>query len=295
VSKRVKQEHRAVLANTQVQAALWMLAAVGAFVGMMVAVRDLSGTLSVGQILTMRCLLGLPMLLVLIWAMMGRAGFRKLRTGSMRLQLFRNATHLMGQAAWVYGISVLPLATILAVEYSTPLWAVLMGIPFLAEHPNRAQKIALTLGFAAVLLIVRPGSDSFSFDLLIVVGGSFAYAAAHMTTRVLGRTDDSLAVVFWMNVLQLPVTLAFALTDWRPIPDEAWPTIVILAAGGVAAHQFMSKSLAMAPLSVVMPIDFLRLPLVAVIGAIFYGEAVDPIEMTGALILIGAVLLAQRK
>jgi drug/metabolite transporter (DMT)-like permease len=272
-----------------------MLAAVAAFIGMMLSIRDLSGTLSVSQILLMRCVVGLPLLLVLIPALYGPSGFVRIRTANLKLQLFRNLMHFIGQMCWIFGIAVLPLATILAIEYSTPLWAVLFGALVLAEYPSRAQKIALAVGFCAVLAIVRPGIGDISVEMLIVVAGAASYAAAHMTTRVLGRTDDSLAVVFWMNLLQMPFALGWAVFDWNPIPDAAWPMILLMGASGVLAHQFMSKSLAMAPLSVVMPIDYLRLPLVAAVGTLFYGEPLDPVIIGSAIVLIGAVLLAQRR
>ncbi len=277
------------------RAVLWMLGAVASFVVMALSVRGLGGTLSVFQILFFRGFVGLPFLLagILIWH--GPAGFRLLRSGNMKLQVARNAIHIVGTLSWIYGLTLLPLAMVFAVEFSAPLWSVLLAALVLREYPNRPQQIGVVLGLIGILIILRPGLAGFSWAVMSVLLAAFAYAATYLCTRMLGRTDGVLAVLFWMAVLQSPVGFVLSLTDWRPVPLELAPIILLLALSGTAAHLCLAAALRAAPLARMLPLDYLRLPIIAVIGALFYGEPFDPFILVGGAVVLVSVFLTQKK
>ncbi|HEX6979677.1 MAG TPA: DMT family transporter [Alphaproteobacteria bacterium] len=279
--------------RTQWRAVLWMLGAVASFTAMALSVRELSDSLSVYQILFLRSAVGLPLIVGAAVAFGGTAGLRRLRTANIRLQFVRNCIHIFGQLAWIYGLSVLPLATVFAVEFSSPLWAVLLAVLFLHEYPTRPQKIGLLLGFLGILTIVRPGLDGISWDLVMVLFAALAYAGAHLSTRILARTDLPISIAFWMCLIQTPLGLAVSLIDWRPVGVADVPAILVLAASGLTAHQCLSSALRLAPLARVLPFDYLRLPLIAVIGAAFYGEALDPFVLVGGGIVLSGVIITQ--
>lgn len=270
----------------------WMMGAVLSFSTMALCVRELADTLSVYQILFMRSGVGLP-LIVGAAAMGGAAGLRNLRTGNLRLQIFRNFIHLIGQWTWIYALTVLPLATVFAVEFTTPLWSVLMAALLLGEHTNRAQKIGLLLGLAGTLVIVRPSPAGMSWDIVIALVASLTYAGAHLCTRVLSRTDSSISVPFWMCLIQTPLGLGLALLDWRPIVLADVPLILVLAASGLLAHQCLTSAFRLAPVARVIPFDFLRLPLIAALGVLLYGEALDPFVLLGGAVVLSGVLVTQ--
>lgn len=270
----------------------WMMGAVFSFSTMALCVRELSDTLSVYQILFMRSGVGLP-LIVAAAALGGSAGLRRLRTSNLRLQFIRNIIHVIGQATWIYALTVLPLATVFAVEFTTPLWSVLMAALLLGEYTNRPQKIGLALGFAGTLVIVRPSPAGLSMDVLVMLFTAFCYAAAHLSTRILSRSDASISVPFWMCLIQTPIGLALALTDWRPIPLADVPFILALAACGLLAHHSLTSAFRLAPVAKVIPFDYLRLPLIAALGAILYGEALDPFVMIGGAVVLAGVLITQ--
>lgn len=277
------------------RAVLWMLGAVASFVVMALSVRGLGGMLSVFQILFFRGFVGLPFLLagILIWR--GPAGFRLLRSGNMKLQVARNAIHIVGTLSWIYGLTLLPLAMVFAVEFSAPLWSVLLAALVLREYPNRPQQIGVVLGLIGILIILRPGLAGFSWAVMSVLLAAFAYAATYLCTRMLGRTDGVLAVLFWMAVLQSPVGFVLSLTDWRPVPLELAPIILLLALSGTAAHLCLAAALRAAPLARMLPLDYLRLPIIAVIGALFYGEPFDPFILVGGAVVLVSVFLTQKK
>jgi drug/metabolite transporter (DMT)-like permease len=285
----------AMPARTDLRGAAWMLGAVASFTLMALSVRSLTTTLSVYQVLFLRSAVGLPLLVAVMLATRGREGLRLFRTADLKLQAVRNAMHICGQLGWIYALTVLPFALVFAIEFTTPLWAVLLAALVLGEHPSRPQQLGLAIGLAGVLVIVRPGPAGISWDLLVIFVAALAFAGTFLGTRVLSRRDASVAIPFWMCVLQSPPGLVLALTDWRPVTLAHVPAILLIAAGGLAAHQCMSMALRLAPIARVLPVDYLRLPLIAVIGALFYAEPLDPFVLLGGAIVLGGVLVSQLK
>jgi drug/metabolite transporter (DMT)-like permease len=271
----------------------WMMGAVVSFSMMAVCIRELADTLSVYQILFLRSAVGLP-LIVAVAAVSGR-GLRQLRTAQLKLQFVRNIVHIIGQGLWIYAITVLSLAMVFAVEFTTPLWSVLMASVLLGEPTNRAQRIGLALGLVGTLIIVRPSPAGISWAVVIMLAAALCYAGAHLGTRVLTRTDASVSVPFWMCVIQSPIGLVLAVTDWRPILLADVPLIVGVAACGLFAHHSLTSAFRNAPVARVIPFDYLRLPLIAAVGALFYAEPLDPFVFAGAAVVLAGVLITQRK
>lgn len=283
----------ALKAPSQWKGVAWMMGAVVSFSTMAICIRELADTLSVYQLLFLRSGVGLP--LIVAAAALSAAGLRQLRTAQMKVQVIRNVVHIIGQGLWIYALTVLPLAMVFAVEFTTPLLAVLMASVLLGEHTNRAQRFGLALGLVGTIVIVRPSPAGVSWDVVIMLAAALAFAGAHLSSRVLSRTDASMSVPFWMCLLQTPVGLAFALTDWRPIPLADVPLIILLAAGALMAHHSLTSAFRNAPVARMIPFDYLRLPLIAAIGAVFYAEPVDPFVFVGAALVLLGVLSTQRK
>lgn len=273
-----------------------MLGAVFAFIVMAMVARRLSQEFSVAQILFFRVGPALPILVAMVWLTKGRAGFAGFRTYDFKLHVARNCCQLMGQSAWVYALATLPFALVFAIEYSTPLWSVLITSLLLREHPNRWQKLGLLIGFLGILIIVRPGPEGIAWSALIMVGGCVAFGTNNTISRLLRRRDPPLTNPFWTCVLQIPITLIAALViGWAPVGWEDVPAILVISCAMLLAHYSMATALSLAPIARVVPLDYLRLPIIAVIGVIFYAEAVDPLVIAGAVVVIGAVLLTQKR
>jgi drug/metabolite transporter (DMT)-like permease len=264
-----------------VRAVLWMLCAVFSFALMAVAVRELLRHMDVLQILALRTLVTL----VIASSIVLRHGFAPLRTRRFPDHAARALLHVGGQWCWMYAISVLTLAIVFAIEFTMPVWVAILAALFLGERLNRGRMVQLALGLAGVLIILRPGLDAFHPAALVMVLGSMLYAGNMIFTKRLSATDTPFAVAFWMSAVQTPITLALALPAWvAPVLADV-PWILAIGAGSFVAHYSMTRAMKLADATVVVPIDFIRLPLIAVVGALLYAEPFDPLVIAGAAVI----------
>ena len=258
-----------------------MLGAVVSFAVMAVAVRELLRHMGILQILALRTLVTL----LLVCSIIPRHGFAPLRTRRFPVHAMRAVLHLAGQFCWMYAIGALALATVFAIEFTMPVWTAILAALFLGERLNRGRIVQLVLGLAGVAIILRPGLGAFHAAALVMVLGSMFYASNMIFTKRLSATDSALAVTFWMSAVQMPLTMALALPGWVAPMLADLPWILAIGAGSFAAHYSMTRAMKLADATVVVPIDFIRLPLIAVIGAVFYAEPFDPMVLVGAAVI----------
>ncbi|HEV7476155.1 MAG TPA: DMT family transporter [Burkholderiales bacterium] len=265
-----------------VRGTLWMGGAVLSFSAMAVAVRQLLTHMAVFQILFLRTFIAL---LVVLAVAAAYGWFARLRTRRIGIHFLRNFTHFGGQYCWVYAIGALPLATVFAIEFTMPVWVALLAWWFLGERLNGPRLVMLALGLTGVLVILKPGVGVIHPAALVMLLGALCYAANLITTKTLTGTDSVLAILFWMNLIQTPLALIPALPQWSAPTLADAPWIAALAGGSLFAHFCMTRAFKLADATVVVPIDFMRLPLIAVVGAFAYGEALDPWVFVGAAII----------
>ncbi len=259
---------------------------------MAVSVRELLRTMGSFEILFLRSLVSF----VLVLAVLPRFGLGALRTRHFGLHLVRNVLHFSGQYAWVYAIAMLPLATVFAIEFTMPVWTALLAIPILGERLNRGRTVMLVLGLAGILVILKPGFGVVHPAALVMLAGSFAYASTMIATKRLSGSDSALAVVFYMSVVQLPLAFVPALPGWVAPALVDLPWILAIGAAGLSAHYCLTRAMRIADATLVVPIDFLRLPLIAVVGMLFYGEPLEFSIMLGAaMIFAGTYYSVQRE
>jgi len=261
---------------------LWMSGAVLSFSAMAIAVRQLLTHMEVFQILFLRTFIAL---LVVLAVAAAYGWFARLRTRRIGIHFLRNFTHFGGQYCWVYAIGALPLATVFAIEFTMPVWVALLAWWFLGERLNGPRLVMLALGLTGVLVILKPGVDVIHPAALVMLLGALCYAANLITTKTLTGTDSVLAILFWMNLIQTPLALIPALPQWSAPTLADTPWIAALAGGSLFAHFCMTRAFKLADATVVVPIDFMRLPLIAVVGALAYGEKLDPWVFVGAAII----------
>lgn len=266
------------------RAVLWMSGALASFMAMAIGGRELSAELGTFEILFFRSLLGLGVIALLL----GRRGWRQLRTRRFRLHLLRNTAHFAGQFGWFYGIAFLPLAEVFAIEFTVPVWTALLAATFLAERLGTARYAAVGLGVAGTLVILQPGVAALHPAAAAVLLSAVAYAISHTVTKRLAGIDTPLAILFYMTAIQLPLGLVPALAHWVTPSAAMWPWLVVVGLTALTAHYCMVRALALADVTVVVPMDFLRLPLIALVGLIFYGEHLAwPVLAGATLILAG--------
>jgi len=268
---------------------LWMVGALLSFCVMAVAIRRLSGPLTVMEILALRAALGLAIIGVV--AIFRPAERHSINMRRLPLHILRNSVHFGSQYLWALGLVLLPLATVFALEFTMPAWTILLAPFFLGERMTRSRIGAVILGLIGVLVILRPGVESFKPAALIVLIAALGYGAQNIATKKLTSTESTFAIVFWMNVIQLALALLFAGVLFpQKLTLDLVPAIAGLGAAGLFAHFCLSNAFRAGDASVVVPLDFLRIPLIAVIGWWLYDESLDVFVFAGAGIIISGIL-----
>ena len=280
-----------MLNQNSLRAVLWMSGAVLSFSLMAVAVRELLDAMGVLQILFLRTLVTFLMVVGIV----PRTGLAPLRTRRFPAHLGRALMHLGGQFCWMYAIAALTLATVFAIEFTMPVWVALLAVVFLRERMNAGRLVALAAGLAGIAVILRPGLGAFHPAALVMVLGSLFYAGNMIMTKRLSSSDSPLAVLFWMSATQLPITLALALPQWMAPGLADLPWIAVIGAGSFVAHYSMTRAMKLGDATLVVPIDFLRLPLIAVVGALFYDEPLEAAVFIGASIIFAGSYYSLRR
>lgn len=269
---------------------LWMIGCLASFIGMAVASRELAANLSIFQILFFRSLVG-----VCVIALFARSVLPELsRLASMRLHAVRNVVHFAAQYCWTVGVALLPLAEVIALEFTMPVWVAVFAFLLLGEHISWPRVAAIAVSLLGVLVILRPGSGLFDPAAFVVLAAAMGYGLSVVFVKQLTGTCSPSVIVVWMIFLQLPMGLVMALFDWRAVslPDVPW--IVIAGVTGLSAHYTMAKALNLLDASIAIPIDFLRVPLIALVGFYFYGEAIDLWLLLGAVMIFAANYVVMR-
>jgi drug/metabolite transporter (DMT)-like permease len=266
-----------------------MIGALLSFSTMAVSIRELSRVLGIVEILAMRSAIGLVVLTAMALA---RPELRQsIRTRHIRLHLLRNGVHFASQVAWATSLTLLPLATVFSLEFTMPAWTALMAAMFLHERLTQSRIGSVILGFVGVLVIIRPGLQTFQPAALLTLSAAFGYGVALIATKRLTATDSAFTIVFWMNVMQLPMNLAGShLGSFSNLGTAQIVPIIGLGVAGLTSHYCLSNAFRAGDATVVVPIDFLRIPLIALVGWWLYAEALDVHVFAGAALIVSGIL-----
>lgn len=275
------------------KAAFWMALSITSFLAMSVAGRATTAELNVFQVLELRSVIGFFILLPLV---MMSGGFAAMRTERPLAHTARNVIHYTGQAAWLYALTLIPLAVLISIEFTTPIWTAILAVSFLGEKLSRPRLAAIVLGLIGVVVIVRPGVGAMDPGHLVVLGAAVCFGISLVLVKSLTRTDSVVRIIFWMLVIQSAVGLVPALYEWSNPSLALWPWIFVIAFTGMSSHFCLARALVYADATIISPMDFLRVPLSALVGWLLYSEQIDIFTAGGALlILMGNLLNLQRK
>ena len=271
-------------------AALWMVGAMVSFTAMAVAGRYTALELSTFELMMYRSLIGLVVVLV-VASSFGTLG--EINTDRFGLHVLRNLFHFTGQNLWFFAVPLIPLAQLISLEFTVPVWVILLAPIFIGETLTRTKLIAAGLGFAGILIVARPEVGSLSPGLIAAATCAIGFAGAMMCTKVLTRTATVTCILFWLVALQSVFGAVIVFWDGEvAIPSmSVFPWVLVVSFGGLLAHLSITKALTLAPASLVGPLDFLRLPLIVVVGMVMFGEPFDPIVMIGAAFIRSVFLL----
>jgi drug/metabolite transporter (DMT)-like permease len=266
-----------------------MTGALLSFCAMAVSIRGLAATLNIFEILSIRSGSGAIVLLMLVAA---RPELRPaLALRRMGLHAVRNVVHFASQYAWALSVTLLPLATVFALEFTVPAWVALLAVPLLGERMTTSRVGSIVLGFVGVLIILRPGLESFRPAVLLVLAAAIGFSVSLITTKHLTRSVSTFTILFWMNVMQLPMGLAGSDPLFLLRLDGAHvPAVLGVAIAGLCSHFCLANAFRAGDATVVVPLDFLRIPLIALVGWLFYAEPLDLFVFAGAAVIISGVV-----
>ena len=269
------------------KAALWMLGAVASFSSMAVAGREMASELDTFEIMMYRSFIGLCIVLSV-----GKfAGtLSEITAKRFRLHLIRNVTHFAGQNLWFYAVALIPFAQLFAFEFSTPLWVAILAPIFLAEKLTKVRVLAAITGFIGILIVAQPSTITIGPGIIAAALCAIGFSGAYIATKLLSRTDSITCIMFWLTAIQLVLGIVCAAYDGDvAIPSlSALPLVILVGCAGLLAHYCITSALKLAPAVIVSPMDFLRLPVMAFIGATFYNEGLNIWVITGSVVIFVA-------
>jgi len=270
--------------NDTFKAAFWMSGAILSFTAMAIAGRAVSFELDTFEIMMYRSFVGV-VLVVLVAGLAGTLG--QVNRRNMGPHFVRNLSHFAGQNLWFYAITAIPLAQVFALEFTSPIWAILLSPLILREKLRPIGLLAALIGFFGILIVARPNPQTLDFGQIAAASAAIGFALSALFTRKLTRTESITCILFYLTVMQAAFGVIFAGFDADiALPSTAsLPWLVLIACAGLVAHYCLTTALRLAPASVVMPIDFVRLPLIAVVGMTLYGEQIDIWVLVGATVI----------
>ncbi len=277
----IKNPQRPLLAS------IWMVGALFSLSGMAISGRELSLELNAFQIAFIRSLFCIVVLIPLLTVI----GFDKVKTLRPRLHLIRNIIHFGGQTGWFYGVALLPLAEVFAIEFTAPIWTAILATIILRERLTRYRSIAILLGFIGILIILRPGIQVIDPAALVVLFATFCFASTYVFTRHMSSSETPLTIIFYMNLVQLPMGFFPSIPNWTIPSMSLWPWVLLLGVCGLASHFCFAHAFKHADATVVTPLDFMRLPLITIIGLTMYGESWDFLILLGGVVIFSGTLL----
>lgn len=260
------------------------------FTVMAIGGRSLSGHLDTFEIMLYRSIIGIVLVTgVAIWA----GTLHQIRTGRFGLHMVRNLSHFAGQNLWFYAVALIPLSQLFAFEFTTPLWVAAFAPFVLQEKWTFTRLFAVGLGFVGILFVARPDTSSLSPALIAAALCALGFAGSVLCTKLLSKTESVTCILFWLVSMQCVFGLLCAGIDGdiASVNRTTLPWIALVGVCGLAAHFCITNALAIAPATVVAPLEFLRLPLIAVVGYLLYNEALLLSVFVGAAFILLANIL----
>jgi drug/metabolite transporter (DMT)-like permease len=269
------------------RAALWMVGAIFAFTSMAIAGRAASLELDTFEIMLYRSCVGFTIVLV-VGKAFGTLG--QVRLAHIGLHTARNLAHFSGQNLWFFAITVIPLAQVFALEFTTPIWVIMLSPLILRERITPLGAISAVIGFVGILIVARPGAATISPGIIAAALCAIAFAFTAIFTRKLTRTETITCILFFLTGMQAIFGLVAAGYDGDiALPSLATlPWVIAIGFAGLIAHFCLTTALSIAPATVVMPMDFARLPIIAVVGIMLYAEPIDAFVILGGVLIFGA-------
>jgi drug/metabolite transporter (DMT)-like permease len=270
------------------RAALWMAGWLALMLIVAIAGRETTRELNVFQIMEVRSVIGFFMLYPLVRR---SGGFAAMRTSRPLQHIGRNLVHYGAQLGWFFALTLIPIGQVVAIEFTMPIWTAILAASFLGERMTVWKITAIVLGIVGVIVIVRPATGEINPGQLIALAAAVGFGISVAMMKSLTRTEHTVAIIFWMIVIQGSAGFFPALYVWHWPSAYAWGWMVVIAFCGTFSHYCMARAMLHADATIVLPMDFLRVPLTATAGWLIYSERLDLFAVLGAMLILTGNLL----
>lgn len=268
-------------------AGVWMLGWFASMLLMAVAGREATHDLPVNMLMFFRSAIGL----IILVPMAAWLGFSSLRTNQFSGHAIRSTIHFGAQFSWFLALTLIPLAQVISIEFTMPIWVAIIAALYLGEKLTTSRLIAVALGFIGILVIVRPGVGSFESGQGWALVSALGFAGSVVLTKQLLKKDSAFTTLFYMIAVQFVLGSIWAVFVWQWPSAQAWPWVFAAAIAGLTSHYCLARALNLADASFISQLDFIRVPLTAVMGYLLYSEGVSLFLVAGAgLILLGNMI-----
>lgn len=264
-----------------------MIGAILSFSAMAVGGREVAAELDTFELMMYRSFIGLALVLSLSWAF---GTIKDISSQKLGLHVLRNISHFAGQNLWFAALVMIPMAQVVALEFTSPIWITLLAPLFLSETLTRTRLIAAGLGFTGAMIVARPDFNQIDPGIVLAAGAAIGFAGSAIATKLLTRHEGITSIMFWMTVMQAVFGVICAGYDGDVVLPSLviLPWVILVALTGLAAHFCLTSALTHAPATLVMPLDFARLPVIALIGVWLYAEPFEWQILLGAIIIFSA-------
>lgn len=272
----------------------WMTGTLICYTTVAVATREVTFELDTPTILFIRSLVAVSLMTLLVG--LSKDGFEQIKTQCIGLHLVRNCVHFVGQFGWFFAIATIPLAHVFALEFTIPIWIAILAPVFLKERMTFQRLVYVLVGFAGVIIIVRPFGLNVEVGAIVMLIGALGFAGGMLGTRKLTVTETPLCILFYMALIQLPISGVLLMSSGNyQIPElTTFFLIVFVTAGVMCAHYCMARAFQTAELVAVVPMEYIRLPLIAIVGFLIYSEPIDIPTIIGSIAILAGNYLNVR-
>ncbi|MEI9923325.1 MAG: DMT family transporter [Bradyrhizobium sp.] len=273
---------------SKLKAALWMAGWLCLMLAVAVAARESLREVNVFQLMQMRCVLGFVMLYPLV---LMSGGFAAMKTARPLQHVTRSFIHYAAQIGWFFALTLIPLGQVVSIEFTMPIWTAILAASFLGERMTVWKIAAIVLGVIGVIVIVRPSTGEVNPGQLIALFAAVGFGISVAMLKSLTRTESTVAIIFWMLVIQSVAGLIPTIYVWVWPSAAVWGWLAVVAFCGTFSHYCMARAMLHADATVVLPMDFLRVPLTATVGWLIYAERLDMFTVLGAALILTGNLL----
>ena len=302
----------AAISRSNLTGAICALVAVLCFSLNDVGIKFLSGDYALHQIVFFRTLVGITTFCIIFLPF---HGLRVLRTRRPGAHLLRGVCVVAANTCLFLGLSAMPIADAIAIFFISPLVITIFSVVFLGERVGPRRWAAIAVGFAGVLIIVKPGTSAFQVAALLPMASAVLYAVIHIVARKVGGTESAATMAIYIqltflvacSVIGLSIgdgkfgdqthpSLAFLFRAWGPIDPGDWWILVMLGISGVLGGYFISQAYRLSEAAYAAPFEYVSMPIAIIWGVTVFGTWPDPSAWIGiALILGGGLYLVWRE